>query len=279
MSTSRDKTAEAIVVGGGVIGLTIARALHKRGLTRIRLIERGAIGAEASWAAGGILAPQVEADGIDDFFRIANASRDMYPDFARELTAESGIDVELDTSGTIYLAFTEAEEAELRARYDWQQRGGLKVEWLTAGEVRRTETNVSPHVRCALRFPDDWQIENRLLVQALLRANQKAGITMTTKCQVLSLCIEGGKVCGVRTAVDSISSDIVIIAAGAWTSSIDPGCSIKVEPVRGQMLCFKPKQKLAGHVLYSSKGYLVPRRDGRLLAGSTTESAGFDKRV
>src|SRR5262249_54375831 len=156
------------------------------------------------------------------------ASRDMYPDFAKELIAESGIDVELDTTGTIYLAFTEAEEVELRARYDWQQRGGLKVEWLTSGEVQRTESHISPNVRCALRFPDDWQIENRQLVQALLRANQKAGIDVTTKCEVLSLWIERGRVCGVRTSSDSISSEIVIIAAGAWTSSIDFRCSLKV---------------------------------------------------
>src|SRR5262249_4044498 len=112
--------AEIVIVGGGVIGLTIARALAKRGIRDIILIEKNRPGREASWAAGGILAPQVEAEKRDDFFRLACASRDLYPNFARCLRDESGIDVQLDTTGTLYVGFSANDEAELSGRYQWQ---------------------------------------------------------------------------------------------------------------------------------------------------------------
>jgi len=281
--TSRvTKTAEVIIVGGGVIGLSIARELAHRGVSDIVLFDKGEPGKEASWAAGGILAPQVEADSADDFFRLATASRDLYPRFAQALHDETGIDVELDQRGTLYLGFNEDDEVELRKRFAWQQRAGLRVECLNSEDARRLEPNISPEVRCALRFPDDWQIENRKLVQALIAANERLGVRLLPNCEVISLRVERDRVAGVEAASGTISAAVVIVCAGAWTSSltISPASArIEIEPVRGQMLCFKPNTQLAQHVIYSSRGYLVPRRDGRLLAGSTSERVGFDRRV
>ena len=119
-TNSLNPTADVIVVGGGVIGLSIARELVRRGVHDVVLVERSQPGAEASSAAGGILGPQVEADHADEFFRLSCGSRDMYPEFAAALREETGIDVELDTTGTLYLGFTEQCEAELRQRYEWQ---------------------------------------------------------------------------------------------------------------------------------------------------------------
>src|SRR6266446_733191 len=167
------QTANVVIIGAGVIGLTIARALAQRGVREVMLIERGQPGAEASWAAGGILAPQVEDDHQDDFFQLACASRDLYPEFAASLKEETGVDVELDTTGTLCLGFTEKDEAELRRRYEWQQSEGLEVEWLTGDEARRLEPGVSAEVRGALRFPRDFQVENRRLISALVRANEE----------------------------------------------------------------------------------------------------------
>src|SRR5437773_1901754 len=118
-------SAGVLVVGGGVIGLSIARVLAQRGVAEVRLIEKHEFGREASWAAGGILAPQVEADQDDDFFQLACASRDLYPGFVRAVQDESGIDVGFDSTGTIYVAFTEKEEHEFRARFEWQKSRGL----------------------------------------------------------------------------------------------------------------------------------------------------------
>jgi len=281
--TSRvTKAAEVIIVGGGVIGLSIARELASRGVSDIVLFDKGELGKEASWAAGGILAPQVEADSADEFFKLATASRDLYPSLAHALYDETGIDVELDQTGTLYLGFNEDDEVELRQRFAWQRRTGLRVEWLNSEDLRRLEPNISAEVRCALRFPDDWQIENRKLVQALIAANQRLRVRLLPKCEVTSLRVERDRVAGVEVANGMISAAVVIVCAGAWTSSLTistTSARIEIEPVRGQMLCFKPITQLAQHVIYSSRGYLVPRRDGRLLAGSTSERVGFDNRV
>ena len=276
-------TADIVIIGGGVIGLTIARALAQRGVRELMLIERGRLGAEASWAAGGILAPQVEVDHQDDFFQLACASRDLYPEFAESLKEETGVDVELDTTGTLCLGFTEKDEAELRRRYEWQQGEGLEIEWLNGDEARGLEPCVSAEVRCALRFPRDFQIENRRLISALVRANEEMGVQFVTGTSVNSIRIRHGRVCGVETSNGFVDAPVVVVAAGAWASLIrSPDAklpALAIEPVRGQMLCFAAHPQIARHVIYSSRGYLVPRRDGRVLAGSTAEHVGFDKRV
>jgi glycine oxidase len=271
-------TTNVVIVGGGVIGLSIARALRQRGVFDVTLIERGDLGAEASRAAGGILAPQVEADRPDEFFSLVCASRDLYPGFADALREETEIDVELDKTGTLYLGFTERDELEMRRRYGWQTSTGLRVEWLAGDDARSLEPSLSPQVRCALRFPNDYQVQNRRLVEALIAANQKLGVRLITRCEVDSLRIEKERVSGVETSAGFVSAPIAIVAAGAWASQITP-TRVQIEPVRGQMLCFYSQPQVARHVIYSSRGYVVPRHNGRLLAGSTSERVGFDKRV
>jgi len=277
------ETADVVIVGGGVIGLAIARALRQRGVRDVTLIERGQLGAEASWAAGGILGPQVEADRVDDFLQLACASRDLYPAFANALNEESGTDVELDTTGTLYLAFTQEDENELRRRLEWQTQAGLSVELLNARETRALEPCLSAKVRCALRFPNDVQVENRKLLEALTIANNKLGVRVVTDCEVRAVRVEHEHVRAVETALGVVSAPFVVLAAGAWTSLINspdaPLPPIEMEPVRGQMLCFAASPPIAHHVLYSSHGYLVPRRDGRVLAGSTAERVCFDRSV
>ena len=280
--TSRpNASADVVIVGGGVIGLSIARALALRGVSDVMLIERGQPGAEASWAAGGILAPQVESDRADDFFSLAAAGRDLYPAFAESLKDETRIDVELDLTGTLCLGFTEKDEAELRSRFDWQSKARLSVEWLSGDEARRHEPCISSQVGCALRLPNDYQVENRRLIEALVKANEKVGVRLITNCHVSKLLIENEKVRGVETSNGFVFARVVVLAAGAWTSQINSSdlALPQLEPVRGQMLCYEPRPRIARHVIYSSRGYLVPRRGGRLLAGSTNEWAGFDKRV
>lgn len=275
--------ADVVIIGGGVIGLSIARELARRDVPKVTVIERGEFGKEASWAAGGILAPQVEADRPDDFFKLACASRDLYPAFARALQNETKVDVELDQTGTLYVGFTEDEEHEMRRRFDWQTREGFRVEWLTGDEARRLEPNISPSVRRALRFPDDWQVENRILTKALLASNQRRGVRLIENREAKSIRIEDGRVTGIEGVTTSVNPATVVIAAGAWTSNIGTSATnslaVPIDPVRGQMLCFQTEPPLSRHVIYSSRGYLVPRRNGRLLAGSTSEHVGFEKRV
>jgi glycine oxidase len=302
-------SADVIVIGGGVAGLSVARELARWG-TRVALVERGRLGAEASWAAAGMLAPQVEADARDDFFDFACSSRDAYPTFAAALREETGIDIDLDCTGTLRLAFTEEDERECARRFEWQRREGLIVEQLNVAEVLALERTLSARARGALRFPRDWQVENRLLCDALARASQLAGVRILEHTEAHSLEVRGGRFASVETSRGSISAGAVVVACGAWSSLLtnetsrgatadesdtvqsssltfatpathdaNAQHSLRIEPVRGQILCYAMAagDPLVRHVVHSAGGYIVPRRDGRLLAGTTTERAGFDK--
>lgn len=276
------ETADVVIVGGGVIGLAIGRALARQQVGSVTIIERANPGCEASFAAAGMLAPQAEADAPDDFFHLCCRSRDSYSDFAEELLAETGIDIELEQTGTLYCAFTGHDQDEIDRRFDWQTRAGLPVEKVTAEEARRIEPAIGESLRGALKFPLDTQVENRRLLDALVRANERFGVRLVTNTVVESLRVKRGQVTGVETSAGFLSSRKVVFAGGAWTSLIKTGeltPQINIEPVRGQMICFEPPAAFARHVIYSPRGYIVPRRDGRLLAGSTTESVGFDKHV
>ncbi|HBB86956.1 MAG TPA: glycine oxidase ThiO [Blastocatellia bacterium] len=274
-------SAAVAIIGGGVIGLAIARALALRGVRDVLIVERSNLGAEASSAAAGMLAPQAEADSADDFFRLCCQSRDLYPGFAQSLLEESGIDIELETSGTLYLAFTEEDEGELEKRYEWQTKAGLEVEKLSGDMAKLLEPSISNGVRAALRFPLDTQVENRRLISALATANEALGVKVLTGVSVDSLSIKRNRVTGIETSRGFVACEKVVIAGGAWTSQVinEPLPNPRIEPVRGQMVSFEATPQIARHVIYSPRGYIVPRRQGRLLAGSTTEYAGFDKRV
>lgn len=275
------ETADVIVIGGGVIGLAVARSLGGRGVASVMLIERAGLGAEASSAAAGMLAPQAEADRADDFFRFSCQSRDMYCAFARSLEEETGIDIELDTTGTLYLAFTVDDLEEIEQRYGWQTRARLPVEKLNSRQVTELEPCIAYTVHGALKFSLDWQVENRRLVLALATANENLGVRLATGTTVESLRTERDRIIGVETSHGFVATQKVVIASGAWTNfiKVNRAWNLNIQPVRGQMICFETNPRLARHVIYSPRGYLVPRRDGRVLAGSTTENVGFDKRV
>jgi glycine oxidase len=277
-------TADVVVIGGGVIGLTIARALAHQGAGDICLIERDGLGHEASFAAAGMLAPQAEANSQDDFFRLACRSRDAYANFAASLREETGIDVEFDTTGTLYLALTYHDLVEVEKRYEWQTAAGLVVEKLTTAQAQQLEPCISSSVLGALRFALDVQIENRRLLSALTNSVVNLGVSILITTNVDSVKIEKDRISGVLTSRGFISSPIVVIAAGTWSSFIrfSPAPQkppLVIEPVRGQMISFDARPQITRHVIYSPRGYIVPRRDGRLLAGSTSEHAGFAKQV
>ena len=277
------ETADVAIIGGGVIGLAVARALALRGVRDVLLLERGSLGAESSSAAAGMLAPQAEANRAHEFFYLTCRSRDMYPAFAAALLDETGIDIELETTGTLYLAFTEADADELEQRYEWQKNAGLPIEKLSGAAARKVEPSICENVRAALKFPLDTQVENRRLISALAASNERLGVRLQTGTAVASLKIEHGRVTGIETSRGFISTDRTVIAGGAWSSLLGASDvalpNLRIKPVRGQMLSFEANPQLCGHVIYSPRGYIVPRRDGRLLAGSTTEQAGFEKRV
>jgi glycine oxidase len=278
ISQTAYRSADVVIIGGGVIGLTLARALALRGVRDVCLLERSATGKEASFAAAGMLLPQVDAHAETDFFTLACRSRDLYPSFAAALLDETGINIELDTTGTLYLALNEHDQNSIERRYDWQTRAGLPVELLSAASARDLEPCISGSTVGALLFPNDIQVENRRLLNALVNSVNKLGVTIVTETNVESLVIEDGRLTGVQTSRGIVSCGKAVIAAGTWSGLIQHS-PFSIEPVRGQMVCLESTPQLTRHVICSPRGYIVPRQDGRLLAGSTSEKVGFAKFV
>jgi glycine oxidase len=273
--------SEILIIGGGIIGLSIARNLRKLGVKKITILERGKLGQEASFAAAGMLAVQAETNKSDAFFRFCDESRNLFPNFASELLDETGIDIELETSGTLYLSFTENDSNEINKRFEWQKSAGLTVEKLTATEIRKMEPFISPDVREGLFFEKDWQVENRKLLSALQLFAKTNNIDVCENQEVVAILNEKNRVIGVETKNDKFLADKVVLTTGAWTSFIKATDFVlpEIKPIRGQMLSVKTAKRLFSKVIYSPRGYIVPRRDGRILAGATVEDIGFDTNV
>ena len=274
--------SEVLIIGGGVIGLSIARSLVKKGVREIAVVDRGKLGSESSWAAAGMLAPNIEIDSTDAFHRFGIDSLAMYQSFAAELRYETGIDIELDRSGTISVSFDEREEVALVKTFERQRRRGVHVELLTGEQVRELEPSISHAAGTALLYPDDWQVDNRKLIDALRRFAKINGVVLIEDTEVSELLTRDLKVTGARAADRDLLADTTVLATGAWTSLIKiRGVSlpIDVKPVRGQMISFQTAQRRLHHVVYSTAGYIVPRADGRVLVGATVEDVGFEKAV
>jgi glycine oxidase len=272
-------TPEVIVVGGGVIGCAIALKLAQAH-AKVTLVERSAPGAEASTAAAGILSPQTECGGPGPLLDLGLASRKMFPKFAEELKELTGVDVGYIPCGTLICAFDETGLPKLQSTQAWQKKMGLNVEILNGKQAREIEPDLSPHIAVAGHYPDDHQVDNRLLLRALAIAIESAGVNvvMGSTRQVL---IEQDRAVGVDIDGTHFKADSVVIAAGAWSSLID-GLEIDpqtVRPAKGQMVQLQMGVPVLSHIVGSDDGYIVPRSDGRFIIGGTVEFVGFDRRV
>jgi glycine oxidase len=269
------------VIGAGVIGLAIAWRLAQRG-AKVTVFDKGAAGSGASHAAAGMLAAHLEAEPREENLVALNrASQGLWPAFARELEAVSGMDVGMRTEGTLLLALTGDDQTRLKHILAFQKSLGLPLEWLTTAEVRRREPHLTPSITGAIFSPQDHQVDNRAVAAALRVATVKAGVTLREHTAVEQVTIHDGHVTGVGVAGEKIGADIVILAAGAWSRGISglPVSALPpVRPVKGQMLALRmdPQAPLLTHVVWAPGAYLVPRKDGRLLIGATVEEKGFD---
>ena len=275
-----DVATDVAIIGGGIMGSAVALRLAQRGIG-VTVIERGIPGAEASSAAAGILGPQMEADGPGPLLELGLKSRALYPALAAELRDLTGIDVGYDRSGVLAVAFDEAGEAALSARRAWQLARGLRVEMLSGEAARAREPALGPAVRAALGFVDDAQVVARELARAFSQAAAVAGARFLTGRYVRRVLIEDGAVTGVELDGDALPAGVVVVAAGSWSGLVE-GAGVPpavVRPARGQLVSIETRPPLFRHVVAAPGGYLVPRRDGTVLAGSTVEMAGFRKEV
>ncbi|MDO8434180.1 MAG: glycine oxidase ThiO [Candidatus Binatus sp.] len=272
---------KALIIGGGIIGSSIAWRLAADG-NAVTVLERARLGQEASWAAAGLIGPQAEAHEPGAFFDLALAGKRSFDEIVERLTRESGVDPEYDRQGVLYAAFTEEDRAELQSRAKWQRAAGGEVEELTPRDALKLAPMLSAKILGALHMPTNWRVENRKLTQAYINAAIARGALFREGARVDSIVTAGGRATGVRLTDGSIETgDLVINAAGSWSGEIRglEEDRIRFYPVRGQILCFDALPGLVGPSLFSADGIIVQRRDGRILAGSVFEEAGFNKSV
>jgi glycine oxidase len=275
------RSVDVVVVGGGLVGCALARALARRRLAVV-VLERGRAGCEASAAAAGFLSPQADFAVDGPLVRLGIASREFYPRWARAVARESGIDPHWRRHGMLYAAVSVAEERALAARAAWQRRCGWRVERVSPRRARVLVPGLGPAVRSAVFFPDDASVDNERLAVAAALAARRAGATIREGCAVRRVLARGGRAIGVETAEETLLAATVVNAAGAWAAGIGVprgGRPPSVVPVRGQMVVLRGLAGLVDRPLHGGRGYFAPRADGRVLVGSTYEHAGFDKRT
>jgi len=273
------QTYDYIILGGGVIGFATACELKKAGAS-VALIEMVKPGAGASRAAAGMLTPHAGPLLACPFHKLLKASHALYADFVRELEETTGIHTEYRTTGLIYLCHNEAEEKSLVQRARWQKNAGVKTRWIDTCELHEREPRVSSSVEKGLLFEEDAQIDNRKLMDALVKRAELLGVEVIIGAEKPAVWIENNKVCGSVVGKSRYSAPVVVHAEGAW-AALDESLpfQIPVKPSKGQILVFQSKRPLFNHIIHSGKAYLVTRQDGRLIVGATVESVGFDTTV
>ncbi len=269
---------DVLVVGGGVIGCAVARLVARPGRS-VLLVERGALGGEASTAAAGILAV---ASGDDEDVRLAlrRASLARFSALAAALAAESGMDVQLERAGVLELCLDAGDEARARARLTRRAAQGFSAEWLDAAAVRGAAPAANPEAVGGVLFRDDARVAPSRLVAALAASAQRRGAVVVAGAELRAAECRDGRLVRASVAGEWVEPGVVVVAAGAWSSRL-PGipAACAVRPARGQMLAVRAPEAAGGPVLMHADGYLVPQPTGEVLVGATVERVGFGRAV
>ncbi|SRR5208283_3701509 len=260
------KNWDVIVIGGGIIGLSLALELRKKSAS-VLIVERGEPGREASWAAGGMLV-DCSLETPTALQPLATASASMYPEFVHELRVESGLPIDLRDQGAIVFPSTQHLD----------DHSGSALERLVCADLAELEPAFAELDRPALLLKES-SVDPRGVTAAALAAAKHRGVDFSSSDAVTAVNLADGRVCGVTTRKTSFHAPKVVNCAGAWSGQIVPH-AFPTRPVKGQMLCLiSPARELLKHVIRSPEIYLIPRSDGRIIVGTTVEEAGFDKRT
>jgi glycine oxidase len=273
--------SDVIVIGAGLIGLAIADDLARRGLT-VRVLDERASHEAASWAGAGMLAPHPERAGHEAFERLCLRSFERYPGFVADLVERTGLDPELRTDGVLIVAPSQAAAQRLRERVRELRAQAVDATWLDVSETQDIEPGFGVNQHGGVLVAAGGQIDNRRLLAALEAACRGEGVTIEREATGVEVEIEHGRVSAVHTQRARFTAANVVNAAGAWAGCI-PGvpavAAVPVTPVKGQMLALSSVLPSIRRVTWLEDHYLVPRKDGRLLVGATSERAQFDRRV
>lgn len=277
-------TRSVAIIGAGVAGLGIAWRLAQSGFS-VTVYDKGQAGRCASWVAAGMLAAVIEAEpGEDALLPFVLEAQRLWPSFAQELQAASGVDPLYYETGTLFVAVERDDVGLVRQRHDFLAARGLPVRWLARDELRAREPFLHPRITSGFFSPEDHQVDNRCLVEALHAACLKAGVVVHEHAPVEAVHHANGAVTGLTVKGARVDADEVILCAGAWTATI-PGIPEQllppVFPMKGQVTCLQmdPRQPLLRHVVWTPQVYLVPRAEGYLIIGATLEDKGFDENL
>jgi glycine oxidase len=280
-----ESNLDAVIVGGGVIGLSCAWRAARRGL-RVRVLERGQPGDGASGVAAGMLAPVGEATwGEDELLGFALESHRRWPRFAAELEDATGTEAGFVEPGAVHVALDRDEAEALRRRFELMRSVDLDAEWLSAREVRALEPGLVPSASAGVHAPHESTADPRVLLEALRAAAEAAGAEVVTSADVVDAILEDGRLAGVTTT-DGIEhrAERTVLAGGAWSGEaawLPAGARPPVRPVKGEILTLRgpAADPVCEHVIVSERVYIVPRPDGRLIVGATVLERGFDTQV
>ncbi len=273
------KNFDAVIAGGGLIGGAIALELALAGV-RVAIFELGEPGREASWASAGILSPAPENPATIPLVPLGKASMSLYPQFVASVEEISGQQVGFRPKGTVEALFSRDAARELSTHVALHHGWGLRAEALSAEDARELEPALSPELEAAVLRPDEASVDNRALTQAVLNAARKSGAEIFPHREVRGVWREKQRCAGLLLENEKVSANWTIIAAGSFSASIaGVDAYAPVRPAKGQMASLRAERLKIERVLWSDKIYLVPRNDGRILAGATVEYVGFDRKV
>ena len=264
-----------IVIGGGIMGLLTGYYLQSAG-EKVIVVEQGKPGQESSWAGGGILSPLYPWRYPRALNDLAAWSQQRYSDLVKELCEISGIDAQWLKSGMLFIDPEEIEPATT-----WAAENNIHLQIISDQEVLHHAPGVNKQAleHQAIWMPDIAQVRNPRMLKALVGALKNSGVQLLEHTPVTDLCIDNNIVTGVKSNDRIIEGDTVTVACGAWSSNVLKKWlpSLNVEPVRGQMILFKANPDTLHPMILKDSHYLIPRKDGRIIAGSTLEFVGFDK--
>lgn len=276
---------DVLIIGGGVVGLSIAYELAGQG-RRVRVVERGEPGREASWAGAGILPPCGRAPSSDPHTELLRLSNELHPQWSQQLRDETGVDNGFRRCGGIYLAFDDQEAEVLGQAADQWRRVEISAETIDQARLAQLEPALAAgaatgQMKVACWLPDEAQLRNPRHLKALAMACARRGVELQSGITADDFRIARGRIAEVLTTAGPMSAGQVCLAGGAWTRTLAArlGLDLGVRPVRGQMVLLRGSRPLLRSVVNEGIRYLVPRPDGRVLIGSTEEDAGFDKRT
>ena len=273
------KTFDVAIAGGGLIGATIAFELGRAGL-QVALFERHEPGEGSSWAAAGILSPAPENSGMISTVPLGRASLQLYPEFVATVEEISGQSAGYRARGTLEALFSTDAQEKLSTIIALHHGLGLRAEPVRAEDAREMEPALSPDLEVAVFRPDEACVDNRALTKAVLTAAERSGVKTFAASNVQSITKNGGHCEGLLVDGEKVPSQWTVIAAGCCSAEIEGAAQYApVRPAKGQMIALRAKDLSIERVLWSDHVYLVPRNDGRILAGATVEYVGFEKKV